>query len=204
MQLVTKIVAAYLVIVGLAVFLNLIATPLYHDGSPGLPHVEDSELVHDRRGAHHPGRRIPAEAQSSTERAKRARARSSTSGAASSSTGASFSPCCTIWGWFWTLNPDSETSDVRPSRRTWSTSRSSIRAIHRAGVHSWTPDVGRRGRFAELGEVDAYRTLEKVSTKSLFHPRAALRPASRPCRGVSNYCKVTHNLSRDGLTGVCT
>ena len=29
MQLVTKIVAAFLVIVGLAVFLNLIATPLY-------------------------------------------------------------------------------------------------------------------------------------------------------------------------------
>ena len=37
MQLVTKIVAAYLVIVGLAVFLNLIATPLYHDGSPDYP-----------------------------------------------------------------------------------------------------------------------------------------------------------------------
>ena len=33
MQLVRKIIAAYLVIVGLAVFLNLIATPLYHDGS---------------------------------------------------------------------------------------------------------------------------------------------------------------------------
>ena len=37
MQLVTKIIAAYLVIVGLAVFLNLIATPLYHDGSPDYP-----------------------------------------------------------------------------------------------------------------------------------------------------------------------
>ena len=37
MQLVTKVVAAYLVIVGLAVFLNLIATPLYHDGSPDYP-----------------------------------------------------------------------------------------------------------------------------------------------------------------------
>ena len=37
MQLVTKIVAAYLIIVGLAVFLNLIATPLYHDGSPDYP-----------------------------------------------------------------------------------------------------------------------------------------------------------------------
>ena len=37
MQLVTKIVAAFLVIVGLAVFLNLIATPLYHDGSPDYP-----------------------------------------------------------------------------------------------------------------------------------------------------------------------
>ena len=37
MQLVTKIVAAYLVIVALAVFLNLIATPLYHDGSPDYP-----------------------------------------------------------------------------------------------------------------------------------------------------------------------
>ena len=37
MQLVTKIVAAYLVIVGLAVFLNLIATPLYHDGGPDYP-----------------------------------------------------------------------------------------------------------------------------------------------------------------------
>ena len=33
MQLVRKIIAAYLVIVGLAVFLNLMATPLYHDGS---------------------------------------------------------------------------------------------------------------------------------------------------------------------------
>ena len=37
MQLVTKIVAAFLVIVGLAVFLNLIATPIYHDGSPDYP-----------------------------------------------------------------------------------------------------------------------------------------------------------------------
>ncbi len=37
MQLVTKIVAGYLVIVGLAVFLNLIATPLYHDGGPDYP-----------------------------------------------------------------------------------------------------------------------------------------------------------------------
>ena len=37
MQLVTKIVAAYLVIVALAVFLNFIATPLYHDGSPDYP-----------------------------------------------------------------------------------------------------------------------------------------------------------------------
>ncbi len=37
MQLLAKIVAAYLVIVGLAVFLNLIATPLYHDGSPDYP-----------------------------------------------------------------------------------------------------------------------------------------------------------------------
>ena len=37
MQLVTKIVAVFLVIVGLAVFLNLIATPLYHDGSPDYP-----------------------------------------------------------------------------------------------------------------------------------------------------------------------
>ena len=37
MQLVRKIIAAYLVIVGLAVFLNLMATPLYHDGSPEYP-----------------------------------------------------------------------------------------------------------------------------------------------------------------------
>ena len=38
MQLVSKIIAAYLVIVGVAVFLNLIATPLYHDGSSEYPH----------------------------------------------------------------------------------------------------------------------------------------------------------------------
>ena len=88
MQLVTKIVAAYLVIVGLAVFLNLIATPLYHDGSPDYPtwkilnwFMAVAVLIIRPWDS--------CESASSTRRAKRERAHSITSGGASCSTEAS-------------------------------------------------------------------------------------------------------------------
>lgn len=109
MQLVRKIIAAYLVIVGLAVFLNLMATPLYHDGSAEYPtwqilnwfmavaviivlvvgflrkrildNMDDVSVIDHLRGSF-------------------------------VFYGAIVLTMLFFWEWFWTLNPDSETGDA--------------------------------------------------------------------------------------------
>lgn len=108
MQIAKRTVGAYLVIVGLAVFLNLIATPLYHDGSPDYPvwkilnwfmavgaivmlvvgflgkralesgNVQDADVLEKLRGS-------------------------------LVFYGSIVLAMLFFWEWFWTLNPDSET-----------------------------------------------------------------------------------------------
>ncbi len=111
MQLVTKIVAAFLVIVGLAVFLNLIATPLYHDGSLDYPlwkilnwFMAAAVLIILVVGFLR--KRVLDKAGEED---------ASTLDHVSGSFvfyGGVVLAMLFYWGWFWTLNPDSETGEA--------------------------------------------------------------------------------------------
>ena len=118
MQLVTKIVAAYLVIVGLAVFLNLIATPLYHDGSPDYPtwkilnwFMAVAVLIILVVGSLR----------------KRILDKAGEEGASTLDHvrgsfvfyGAIVLAMLFYWEWFWTLNPDSETGEAVTSHMVY-------------------------------------------------------------------------------------
>ena len=111
MQLVTKIVAAYLVIVGLAVFLNLIATPLYHDGSPDYPtwkilnwFMAVAVLIILVVGFMQK-RMLDSAGEEGASTLEHVRG-------SFVFYGGIVLAMLFYWEWFWTLNPDSETSDA--------------------------------------------------------------------------------------------
>ncbi|MYB50376.1 MAG: hypothetical protein F4X72_14125 [Dehalococcoidia bacterium] len=110
MQLVTKIVAGYLVIVGLAVFLNLIATPLYHDGGPDYPvwkilnwFMAVAVLIILVVGFLRK-RVLDSAGEDGASTLDQVRGSFVFYGGV-------VLAMLFFWEWFWTLNPDSETSD---------------------------------------------------------------------------------------------
>ena len=108
MQMARRIAGAYLVIVGLAVFLNLIATPLYHDGSPDYPVWKILNwfmavgaivmLVMGFLGK----RALDSEDIQDADILERMRG-------SFVFYGSIVLAMLFFWEWFWTLNPDSET-----------------------------------------------------------------------------------------------
>ena len=158
MQLVTKIVAAYLVIVGLAVFLNLIATPLYHDGSLDYPTWKILNWFMTVA--------VPIILVVGFLR-KRILDRAGEDGASTLDHvrgsfvfyGGIVLAMLYFWGWFWTLEPrqrDGRGGHVAPGLLP-----AGGLTVHCSGVHRWETHVECGGRLAEFGEVDACRTLEK-------------------------------------------
>ena len=111
MQLVSKIIAAYLVIVGVAVFLNLIATPLYHDGSSEYPTWQIlnwfmAVAVFIMLVVWYLRKRIldgaGGEGASTLDHVR----------GSFVFYGSIVLAMLFFWEWFWTLNPDSETGDA--------------------------------------------------------------------------------------------
>ena len=108
MDNVKRIAALYLVLTALAVFFNLILTPVYHDGSPDYPVWEIINYFMAagtilalaasylrRRSAGNPD----------TNTADRVRANVFCYAAIALA-------MLFFWGWIWTLNPDSETGEA--------------------------------------------------------------------------------------------
>ena len=112
MAMVKRILAAYLVLTAVAVVLNLILTPVYHDGSAEYPtwkilnwFMAAGVLV---SLASNFVRRRSMESESVGQES---------SGldhvrAAAAWYGAIVLTMLFFWEWFWTLNPDSETGDA--------------------------------------------------------------------------------------------
>ena len=109
---VKRILAAYLVLTAVAVFLNLILTPVYHDGSAEYPtwkilnwFMAAGVLV---SLASNFVRRRSLESES----ARRGAGTLDHVYAAAAWYGAIVLTMLFFWEWFWTLNPDSETGDA--------------------------------------------------------------------------------------------
>ena len=108
MDNVKRIVALYLALTALAVFFNLILTPVYHDGSPDYPVWE---IINYFMAAG----TLFALAASYLRR--RAAGNSDTSTAESIWANVFCYAAIALamlffWGWIWTLNPDSETGEA--------------------------------------------------------------------------------------------
>ena len=115
MDIAKRIVAAYLVVTAVAVVLNFILTPVYHDGSPEYPvwrilnwfmaaGVLMALVVSYLR------RRTLGSGGVSTLRYLRA---------SMTYYGAIVLTMLFFWEWFWTLNPDSETGDAITSHTVY-------------------------------------------------------------------------------------
>ena len=108
MDIVKRVLAAFLVATAVAVVLNLILTPVYHDGSPEYPvwrilnwFMAAGVLV--ALVASYLRRRIEGSGGASTLKYVRASV---------IYYGAIVLTMLFFWGWIWTLNPDSETGDA--------------------------------------------------------------------------------------------
>ena len=112
MAMVKRILAAYLVLTAVAVVLNLILTPVYHDGSAEYPtwkilnwFMAAAVLV--SLAASYLRRR-----SLESESARRGAGTLDHVYAAAAWYGAIVLTMLFFWEWFWTLNPDSETGDA--------------------------------------------------------------------------------------------
>ena len=108
MDIVKRVLAAFLVATAVAVVLNLILTPVYHDGSPEYPvwrilnwFMAAGVLV--ALVASYLRRRIEGSGGTNTLKYVRASV---------IYYGAIVLTMLFFWGWIWTLNPDSETGDA--------------------------------------------------------------------------------------------
>ncbi len=108
MDIVKRVLAAFLVATAVAVVLNLILTPVYHDGSPEYPvwrilnwFMAAGVLV--ALVASYLRRRIEGSGGANTLKYVRASV---------IYYGAIVLTMLFFWGWIWTLNPDSETGDA--------------------------------------------------------------------------------------------
>ena len=108
MDMVKRILAAFLVLTAIAVALNLILTPVYHDGSPDYPvwkivnwfmavAVFVALVV-----SYLQRRTLGSEGAGNLQYIR----------ASLTYYGAIVLTMLFFWGWFWTLNPDSETGDA--------------------------------------------------------------------------------------------
>ncbi len=108
MDMVKRILAAFLVLTSIAVALNLILTPVYHDGSPDYPIWEIvnwfmAVAVFVALVVSYLQRRtLGSEGASNLQYIR----------ASLTYYGAIVLTMLFFWGWFWTLNPDSETGDA--------------------------------------------------------------------------------------------
>lgn len=108
MEIVKKILAVFLILTAIAAALNLILTPVYHDGSPDYPiwrilnwFMAAAVLVCLVEAFLQS--RIPAnEGDGTLERVQRS----------ALFYGAIVLTMLYFWEWFWTLNPESETGDA--------------------------------------------------------------------------------------------
>ena len=108
MEVVKKILALFLMLTAIAAALNLILTPVYHDGSPDYPiwrilnwFMAAAVLVCLVEA--YLQNRVPAsESDGTLERVQRS----------ALFYGAIVLTMLYFWEWFWTLNPDSETGDA--------------------------------------------------------------------------------------------
>ena len=108
MDNVKRIAALYLVLTALAVFFNLILTPVYHDGSPDYPVWE---IVNYFMAAG----TILALATSYLRRRAAGNPDTSTADRVWANVfcyAAIALAMLFFWGWIWTLNPDSETGEA--------------------------------------------------------------------------------------------
>ena len=108
MEIVKKILAFFLVATAIAAALNLILTPVYHDGSPDYPiwkilnwFMAAATLV-CLVEAFLQGRVPASESDGTLERVQRS----------ALFYGAIVLTMLFFWEWFWTLNPESETGDA--------------------------------------------------------------------------------------------
>ncbi len=108
MDVLKRILAVFLVLTAVAVALNLILTPVYHDGSPEYPvwrilnwFMAAAVLV--ALVVSYLRRRTLGNGEASTLQYVRA---------SMVYYGAIVLTMLFFWGWFWTLNPDSETGDA--------------------------------------------------------------------------------------------
>ena len=108
MDMVKRILAAFLVLTAIAVALNFILTPVYHDGSPDYPvwkivnwfmavAVFVALVV-----SYLQRRTLGSEGAGNLQYIR----------ASLTYYGAIVLTMLFFWGWFWTLNPDSETGDA--------------------------------------------------------------------------------------------
>ena len=58
MAIVNRVLAAFLVVVGFLAWANLIATPVYHDGSPDYSVWQTTQLLHGGGCRHHSSQRV--------------------------------------------------------------------------------------------------------------------------------------------------
>ncbi len=108
MEIVKRVLALFLILTAVAAALNLILTPVYHDGSPDYPiwrilnwFMAAAVLVCLVEAFLQS--RVPAnEGDTTLERVKRS----------ALFYGAIVLTMLYFWEWFWTLNPDSETGDA--------------------------------------------------------------------------------------------
>ena len=108
MEIVKKILAVFLILTATAAALNLILTPVYHDGSPDYPiwkilnwFMAAAVLV-CLVEAFLQGRVPASESDGTLERVQRS----------ALVYGAIVLTMLFFWEWFWTLNPESETGDA--------------------------------------------------------------------------------------------
>ena len=115
MDIAKRVLAAFLVTTAVAVALNLILTPVYHDGSPEYPiwkivnwFMAAAVLV--ALVVRYLRRRTLGSGRASTLQYVRA---------SMTYYGAIVLTMLFFWGWFWTLNPDSETGDAVTSHMVY-------------------------------------------------------------------------------------
>ncbi len=135
MDIVKRVLAAFLVATAVAVVLNLILTPVYHDGSPEYPvwrilnwFMAAGVLV--ALVASYLRRRIQGSGGANTLKYVRASV---------IYYGAIVLTMLFFWGWIWTLNPDSETGDAVTSHLIYFPIVDSLFVVVAlsAGCHLW-------------------------------------------------------------------
>ena len=108
MNMAKRILAVFLVATAIAVALNLMLTPVYHDGSPDYPAWEvlnwfmAGAVVVALVVGYLRRRALRSEEASALDYARVSMAYY----------GSIVLTMLFFWGWFWTLNPDSETGDA--------------------------------------------------------------------------------------------